>query len=91
MQILSFYKFLFHWDFIPFTFPFSKQVLIFGWKTENQCEKVENNSNVSVFPSNPNRDNFYPLSFDLMPPLWASYAICARVVDVGEDMIISDG
>ena len=42
-----------------------------GGKTESRCEKVENNSNVSVFPSNPNHDNFYPLSFDLMPPLWA--------------------
>ena len=65
--------------------------LLFEGKKENRCEKVENNSKVSVFSSNPNHDNFYPLLFDPMPPLWASYAICTRVVDIGVDMIISDG
>ena len=56
--------------------------------SENGNKNVENNNNVSVFPSNPDDDNSYPLSFDVMPPLWASYA---RVVDIRVDMIISDG
>ena len=51
--------------------------------------KVENNG--KVFPSNPDHGNFYPLSFDIMPPLWACYASYARVVDMGVDLIISDG
>ena len=69
-------------------------VCAFGGKTEteteNRREKVENNSNVSVFPSNPDHDNFYLSSFDVMPPLWACYASYARVVDIRIDMIISD-
>ena len=56
-----------------------------------RCEKVENNSNVSVFPSNPGHDNCNLFSFDPMLPLWVSYAISARVVDIVVDMIISDG
>ena len=67
-------------DFSPF---------LFGGKTESRREMIESNSNVSVFPSNPDHENVYLLSFDPMPPLWASYAICARVVDSGVDMIIS--
>ena len=51
----------------------TEKCVLIGAKTESRGEKVENN--VSVFPSNPNHDNFYPLSFDLMLPLWASYAI----------------
>ena len=64
-----------------------------GGKTEKRVEKVENYSNISVFPSNPDHDNFYlsTLSFDVMPPLSACYAIYARVVDIVADMIISDG
>ena len=54
-------------------------------------EKLENNSNVSNFPSNPEHDKIYPVIFDVMPPLWACYASYARVVDIGVDMIISDG
>ena len=56
-----------------------------------RCEKVENNSNVSFFLSNPDHDNCDLFSFDPMPPLWVSYTICARVVDIVVDMIISDG
>ena len=52
---------------------------------------MESNSNVSVFPSNPDHDNFYPVFFDVMPPLWVCYASYARVVDIGVDMIIFDG
>ena len=48
---------------------------VIGGKTENRREKVEINSNVSVFPSNPDHDNFYLVSFDPKPPLWASYAM----------------
>ena len=62
-----------------------------GGKPENRWEKVENNSNVYVFPSNPEHDKIYPVFFDVMPPLWACYAIYARIVEIGVDMIISDG
>ena len=65
-------------------------VNLIGGKTESRREMMESNSNVSVFPSNPDHDNCYLLSSDVLPPLWACYAICARVVDIGVDMIISD-
>ena len=49
--------------------------MLFGGKTENRHEMVESNSNVSVFPSNPDHDKLYLTFFDVKPPLWACYAM----------------
>ena len=57
--------------------------MIFGGKHKHKRGSVHSNSNVYVFPSNPDHDNFYLVSFDPMPPLWVSYAICAR-----SDMVV---
>ena len=62
---------------------------LFGGKTENRRDRVENNSHVSVFPSIPEHDKIYPVFVDVMPPLRACYASYARVVYIGVDMIIS--
>ena len=53
--------------------------LVFGGKTENRCEKMESNSNVSAFPSILEHDKIYCVFFDVMPPLLACYTLFCDV------------
>ena len=49
--------------------------MCFGGKTENRCETIHSNSNVSIFPSILGHDIIYPTFFDVMPTIWVCYAM----------------